>query len=266
MKKPILSVNNLNVALPGARGILSDINFVLPAGSTTAIIGESGCGKTTLCKALLGLLGRKFSVSGNITIGSRDGLNTTLNPGDSDSFCNLRGTQIGLLFQETPLTLNPVLRVGRQISDLFASSDRRAALQLLELVGFPETERIYRAYPHELSGGQAQRVGLALALAGRPEILIVDEPATALDSIARQDFFKLLRKLQIESGLTILMVTHDLHTLAVAADRLIVMFAGRIVEQGDCQSVLEHPAHPYTRSLLQIERAFRNGQWPEEMH
>lgn len=261
-RQPILTVHNLNVALQGAREILSDINFALPPGSTTAIIGESGCGKTTLCKALLGLLGRKFLINGNIELGNADGTIAVIDPGKLSAFTAVRGRRIGLLFQETPLTLNPVLRIGRQISDLTADSDRRAALQLLELVGFPEAAQIYMAFPHELSGGQAQRVGLALALAGRPDILIVDEPATALDTIARRDFFDLLRKIQIESGLTILMVTHDLHILTVAADRLIVMFAGRIVEQGDCKSVLEQPGHPYTRSLLQTDRAFRNGRWP----
>ena len=260
--QPIQTVHNLNVALQGAREILSDINFALPTGSTTAIIGESGCGKTTLCKALLGLLGRKFLINGNIELGNADGTIAVIEPAEANAFTAVRGRRIGLLFQETPLTLNPLLRIGRQIRDLLPHPEQPKIIHLLEMVGFTDPQKIINCWPHELSGGQAQRVGLALALAGRPDILIVDEPATALDSIARRDFFDRLRKIQIESGLTILMVTHDLHILTVAADRLIVMFAGQIVEQGDCQSVLEQPAHPYTRSLLQIDRAFRNGRWP----
>ncbi len=266
MKKPILSVYNLNVALPvtgGTQTILREINFDLLPGTTTAVIGESGCGKTTLCKALLGLLSQKFSVSGNVVIGSRDELIATLNPGDPDSFCNLRGTKIGMLFQEASLTLNPVIKIGRQIRDLLPNPEQAEIIRLLEMVGFTDPQKIIDSWPHELSGGQVQRIGLSLALAKRPEILIVDEPATALDSIARREFLDLLRKIQIESGLTIMMVTHDLHILSVAADRLIVMFAGQIAEQGDCKSVLEQPMHPYTRSLLQIDRAFRNGQWPQ---
>lgn len=262
---PVLTVQNLCVGLRienRFRSILDEIGFSIQPGSLTAIIGESGCGKSTLCKALPGLLDPKFTVSGSIELSNTDDSITTINLNDSRALAGIRGRRIGLLFQEPGLTLNPVLTVGRQICDILPNSDRAEALRLLETVGFSEPAQIFRMYAHELSGGQSQRVALALALAGQPRILIVDEPATALDSIARQEFFDLLRRLKAESGLAILMVTHDLHELAERADRIIVLYSGWVVEQGDSRSILEHPAHPYSKALLDIFSAFRKGLWP----
>jgi len=268
MNTPILSVKQLSVTLQteaGSRQILENINFVLLPKTLTAIIGESGCGKSTLCKTLLGLLSPKFKIKGILELNNTDGTKTSFDPSRPNEMKIIRGHRIGLLFQEPTLTLNPVLKIQRQIGDALFNSNQKEIIRLLGLVGFDEPQRIARSYPHELSGGQTQRIALGLALAGQPDILIVDEPATALDSIARQEFFDLMRRLQANSDLTILMVTHDLHFLSAIANRVIVMHSGRIIETGTPQTILDQPAHPYTQKLLGIQQAFDNGQWPEEV-
>ena len=268
MSMPVLIVKQLSVSLPTATGtfqILDNINFALSPQTLTAIVGESGCGKTTLCKTLLGLLNPKFKIEGNLTLTNAAGTTMSFDLNEPDELNAIRGRRIGLLFQEPTSTLNPVLKIGRQLSDALLVPDQKECINLLEQVGFDEPDRITCSYPHELSGGQAQRAALALALAGRPEILIVDEPATALDSIAREEFFNLMHQLQTSSGSTVLMVTHDWRFLAKMAAQLIVMHSGRIVETGSPQAILGQPAHPYTRKLLEIQRAIRLGQWPEEV-
>jgi ABC-type dipeptide/oligopeptide/nickel transport system ATPase component len=262
----LLVVRNLDVYLSSVgskRQILDGVSFSIVRGTTTAIIGESGCGKSTLCKALMGLLDSQFKISGSLEWHNSSGLRVLIDPARPNEFDSLRGRRIGIVFQEAAASLNPVLPIGRQVGDLIPDSDRQAILQLLERVGFRDAKSILRAYPHELSGGQAQRVGLALALAPQPDLLIVDEPVTALDSIARQEFYQMLKNWQTENGLTIILVTHDLTGLTDPVSQLLVMSAGQIVEQGDCREILQNPSHPDTQGFVKIFTAMREGRWPD---
>ena len=248
----LLSVRDLHVTYPTDAGPLEAVRGVdleLGAGETLGLAGESGCGKSSLATALLRLLPRGAKVTGEVLLEGEDVL--AMKPGRLRA---VRWTGMAIVFQGALHSLNPVQRVGDQIGEaivLHAKGKRpRTATrvgELLELVGMPA--RRARDYPHQLSGGQRQRVLIALALACDPKLLVADEPTTALDVMVQAQILRLLEDLKAQFGLTTLFITHDLSTLAAACQRIAVMYAGRIVEEGPAHAVFDAPAHPYTRAL-----------------
>ncbi len=248
----VLSVRDLHVAystqagpVPAVRGVSFDIE----KGEVVGLAGESGCGKSTIVNAILRLLPADTTVTGEIMLSDEDVL--TMRPGRLRA---VRWTGASVVFQGAMHALNPVQRIGEQLAEaivLHGQAGEREALVrvggLLEQVGLPP--RRLRDYPHELSGGQKQRVMIAMALACSPTVVIADEPTTALDVMVQAQVLQLLKDLQAELGLAMLFITHDLSVLVEVCDRLAIMYAGRIVEEGPSVAVFEEPAHPYTRAL-----------------
>jgi oligopeptide/dipeptide ABC transporter ATP-binding protein len=251
--QPILSVRDLRVEIPTPRGVVKAVDGVdldVPRGEALGLVGESGCGKSMTLRAILGLLPGKAHIAGGEI--NFDG--SALSP---KSLSGLRGDQIGMVFQEPMTALNPVMRVGEQIAEgprvrlgKSASDARARALDLLRLVGIPDPERRYRAFPHELSGGLRQRIVIAIALACEPQLLLCDEPTTALDVTIQDQILHLLARLRAETGVSLVLVTHDLAVVAQTCERVAVMYAARIVETGTVAEVFGAPKHPYTRALL----------------
>jgi peptide/nickel transport system ATP-binding protein len=247
---PLLSVRDLHVTYAGDVPAVRGVSLDLDAGETLGLAGESGSGKTTLGNALLRLLPRGTTVTGEVLLEGEDVL--TMRPGRLRA---VRWTDLAIVFQGALHTLNPVQTVGAQIGEAIELHDpklgrsrvRRRVGELLELVGIPD--RRADDYPHQLSGGQRQRVLIALALACSPQILIADEPTTALDLMVQAQVLRLLDQLQQDLGLAVLFITHDLSTLAAVCRRLAIMYAGRIVEEGPSEAVFAEPAHPYTQAL-----------------
>jgi peptide/nickel transport system ATP-binding protein len=253
MNAPLLQVDNLWVRyrtgsgeVPAVRGV----SFAVERGRSLGVAGESGCGKSTMAHAILRLLPGGTHVEGSVMLNGSDIL--TMNPG---ALRAVRWTEGAIVFQGALHALNPVQRVGRQIAEpmlLHRTEPNRAAAsarvrRLLAQVGLPEDRD--RSYPHELSGGQRQRVLIAMALACDPELLIADEPTTALDVMVQAQVLALLASLRAERGLSMIFITHDLSVLTDVCDDLAVMYAGRIVEEGPGDDVFAHPAHPYTSAL-----------------
>ncbi|HEY4065573.1 MAG TPA: ABC transporter ATP-binding protein [Burkholderiaceae bacterium] len=257
MSEPLLRVEDLRVEFSTRRGkalVLNGVDFEIRAGETLCVVGESGCGKSMTALALLRLIpsppGRISS--GKVVFGGED-----LVAASDARLREVRGNRISMIFQEPMTSLNPVLTVGDQIGEslrLHAGLDARAArtrsIEMLQQVGIPAPERRVDEYPHQLSGGMRQRVMIAMALACRPDILIADEPTTALDVTVQAQIFDLLRELQRDKGTAILLITHDMGAVAEMADRVMVMYAGRVIEQGTAAQVLGAPAHPYTQGLI----------------
>jgi len=251
----LLEVNDLRVTLATAHGpadALRGVSFTLQAGGTLGLIGESGCGKSLTALALMGLLPEGADVAGSIRFGGRE-----LTALDDAAYSALRGDRIAMVFQEPMTALNPLHPIGRQIAEplrlhrgLDASAARAEALRLLERVQLPNAERRLVAYPHQLSGGQRQRVVIAIALACGPDLLIADEPTTALDTTVQREVLDLLDELRVASGMALLLISHDLDLMAAHVDRLAVMYGGVIVESGPTRAVFERRAHPYTRGLF----------------
>ena len=251
----LLEVENLQVHYPGPTGPVRAVDgasFSLEAGETYALVGESGCGKTATGLALLRLVEPGEIAGGRIVFEGHDLLAL-----DEKKMRGIRGGRIGMVFQEASAALNPVMRVGSQIAEalrVHRGIGRREAWaeaeRLLALVALPDPERQARAYPHELSGGMKQRVMLAIALSCSPALLIADEPTTALDVTIQAQILALLRKLREDLDLTVLYIAHDLGVVAENADRVGVMYAGRIVEEAPVTELFANPRHPYTRGLL----------------
>jgi peptide/nickel transport system ATP-binding protein len=252
---PLLEVENLTVALPAGgalRPALDGVSLSLAAGESVALVGESGCGKTQLARAILGLSPESARVSGTVRFAGRDLL------GLSDAeWRAVRGREIGLVFQEPASALDPVQTIGAQLLetlrfhfDVPRDEAHRLALAALRDVAFPDPERAMSEYPHRLSGGLRQRALLALTLAGNPLLLLADEPTASLDATVAAQVLDLLDRLRRERGLTLLLVTHDLGLVAEHCDRVLVLYAGRIVEEADTEGLFRAPAHPYTRGLL----------------
>ena len=252
---PLLEVDHLRVTLQTSRGAadaLRGVSFSLDRGQTLGLIGESGCGKSLTALALMGLLPEGAAVGGSIRF---DGSElTTL---DEPALCRLRGNRIGMVFQEPMTALNPLHTVGRQIAEplrlhqgVSGAAARAEALRLLERVHLPQARERLDAYPHQLSGGQRQRVVIAIALACGPDLLIADEPTTALDVTIQREVLDLIQQLVSEDGMGLLLISHDLGVMADSVQRLLVMYGGTVVESGPTAAVFERLAHPYTRGLF----------------
>ncbi len=251
--EPILSVRDLRVEIPTPRGVVKAVDGVsldVPRGGALGLVGESGCGKSMTLRAILGLLPGRAQIAGGEIVFDGEALSPK-------SLAGLRGAHIGMVFQEPMTALNPVMRVGEQIAEgprvrlgQSAAKAKERALELMRLVGIPDPERRYRAYPHELSGGLRQRIVIAIALACEPQLLLCDEPTTALDVTIQDQILHLLARLRAETGVSQILVTHDLAVVAQTCERVAVMYAARIVETGTVAEVFGAPRHPYTRALL----------------
>jgi len=253
--EPLLTVTDLRVTLNTARGpadALRGVDLQLDRGETLGLIGESGCGKSMTAMAIMGLLPAGAVVGGSIRLNGQDLVNAS-----DEAMCALRGNRIGMVFQEPMTALNPLHTIGEQIAEPLRLHDRLSrgaaraeALRLLERVRLPQAARRLDAYPHQLSGGQRQRVTIAMALACQPDLLIADEPTTALDVTIQGEILDLIRELVDESGMALLMISHDLGVMARTVSKLLVMYGGTVVESGPTAEVFAHLAHPYTRGLF----------------
>ena len=251
----LLEVSNLHVTLNTARGpadALRGVSFQLARGQTLGLIGESGCGKSITALAIMGLLPEGAQVRGSMRFEGHE--LATLPEAD---YCQLRGDRIGMVFQEPMTALNPLHTVGRQIAEslrlhrgMAGAAARAEALRLLQRVQLPEAAKRLDAYPHQLSGGQRQRVVIAIALACGPDLLIADEPTTALDVTIQREVLDLIQELVREDGMGLLLISHDLGVMADSVQQLMVMYAGTVVESGPTAAVFERLAHPYTRGLF----------------
>lgn len=253
----LLELEHLTTCFRSDQGELpavDDVSWYVDKGEIVAIVGESGSGKTVSCLSILNLASQDGSaaISGSIRLEGRELVG--LGPAELQK---VRGKEIGMIFQEPMTSLNPVFTVGGQIdetlrahTDLTRAERKKRIIELLELVGIPEAARRAKCYPHELSGGMKQRVMIAMALSCSPKILIADEPTTALDVTIQAQVLNLLRQLRDRLGMSIIIVTHDLGVVANFAERVIVMYAGCIVEQGSTRAVLKDPRHWYTKGLL----------------
>lgn len=283
----LLDARGLTVELPTPAGwvrAVNDVSFHLAPGETLGLVGESGCGKTMLSLALLGLLPPGARRTGEVWLAARSSAGSEVEETKSDvardtgtarrsnlvalterELAAVRGREIAMVFQEPMTALNPVLRVGVQIEEAIRAHEphlasealRRRVIRVLERAAVPDPELRSRQYPHQLSGGLRQRAMIAMALAGEPRLLVADEPTTALDVTVQKQILELLGRLHGELGLALLFITHDLGVVAQIADRLAVMYAGRIVEEGPTAEVLRHPRHPYTEGLLRASPQLR---------
>jgi oligopeptide/dipeptide ABC transporter ATP-binding protein len=256
MTAPLLEVRDLHVQIPTRRGVVravDGVSFEVPRGEALGLVGESGSGKTMTLRAIIGLLPPEARItSGQVILDGQD-----LVPLDEADLHRIRGRKLSMIFQEPMSALNPVMRVGHQIAEgpavQLGYSRKRAAARALELmqrVGIPDPERRFRAYPHEFSGGMRQRVMIAMALSLSPGVLIADEPTTALDVTIQAQILKEIKQLSSESDSGVIFVTHDLGVVADIADRVLVMYAGRLVEQGTLDEIFYDPQHPYTWGLM----------------
>lgn len=228
------------------------MNFTLRRGETLGIVGESGCGKSMTALALMGLAPANGVVSGSIRLDGEELIGLR-----DRAWRAVRGRRMAMIFQEPMTALNPVHRVGVQIAEpmrlhlgLGAESARRRAIELMERVGIPEPARRIDSFPHQFSGGQRQRIMIAMALAAEPDVLIADEPTTALDVTVQKQVLQLIADLVAERGMALVLISHDLGVIAQNVQRILVMYGGSVVESGTTQEVFTHPAHPYTRGLL----------------
>lgn len=259
----VLEVAGLDVSFATRAGVVRavrGVSFALEAAETLGIVGESGSGKSVTCQALMGLLPSPPCVIGphsRALLGETD----LLRAGEK-ALCSLRGRRISMIFQDPMTSLNPYMRIGDQVAEplvihrgLSWKEARRMACAELERVGIPEPEARMKSYPHEFSGGMRQRVMIAMALIARPEVLIADEPTTALDVTVQKQVLDLLKERQRELGTAIILITHDLGVVARYAHRIQVMYAGSVVESAEAGELLGHPLHAYTRSLMRSRPA-----------
>ncbi len=257
MSEDVLVVNNLQTAFDTDSGRLTavdGVSFTVPAGKTVGIVGESGCGKSVTAMSIVQLLPQPAGV---ITGGEVIFKGANLIGADDETLYGVRGNEIGVIFQEPMTALNPVHRIGKQLSEsliLHKGLSKKEAweesIELLEMVGIPSPEMRVSEYPHQLSGGMRQRVVIAIALACKPDLIIADEPTTALDVTVQAQILDLLKKLQKEHGSSVILITHDLGVIAETCDEVVVMYAGRVVEQAPVENIFKNPQHAYTKGLL----------------
>lgn len=262
----LLSIENLSVSFDTKDGTVHaarDISLQINKGETLAIVGESGCGKSVLCRSLLKILPENAQITGKILTNGLDIVKL-----NEHQMCKVRGTTFGMVFQDPMATLNPVIPIGKQIIEAIRLHQKisqkdaeQKAIELLELVGIDNAKSRIRQQPHFFSGGMRQRCALAIALALSPQILLADEPTTALDVTVQARLFDLLKDIQKKTGIAIVIVTHDLGVVARIADRVAIMYAGKIVETGTAEEIFYHSKHPYTWGLLGALPAFalKNG-------
>ena len=266
----LLDVHQLTVRLHTPRGLANavlNVSFQIARGETLGLVGESGCGKSITAMALMGLLPERAQVSGHIRLDGQDILALP-----ERALCQLRGNRIGMIFQEPMTALNPVHRVGRQVAEplrlhrgMSADAALAESIRLLDRVGIDNAARRVDAYPHQFSGGQRQRITIAMALACGPDLLIADEPTTALDVTVQKQILELIRELVAERGMALLLISHDLGVIAQNAQRVMVMYGGNVVESGAARDVFAQPTHPYTRGLFAARPSLhtaRGGRLP----
>jgi oligopeptide/dipeptide ABC transporter ATP-binding protein len=254
--RPLLEVHGLRTSFHTRDGVVKavdGIDFTVDRGEIMGLVGESGCGKSVTSLSIMRLVGRPGRIeAGEILFDGRDLLTLT-----SNEMRKLRGDRISMIFQQPQSSLNPVWDIGTQIAEVLElhrnmkrGPARARALELLRMVGIPDPERRLKSYPHEMSGGMAQRVMIAMALACEPELLIADEPTTALDVTIQAQILDLMRNLREQTGTAVILITHDLGVVAEMCDRVAVMYAGEIVEQTDVSTLFRQARHPYTRGLI----------------
>ena len=255
-REVVLSVKDLRINFRAYGGLVQavrGISFDLYRGETLAIVGESGSGKSVSIRAIMGILANNAIIAeGSIMYDGMDLTKLT-----EDQFHEIRGNRIGLIFQDPLSALNPIMKIGNQITEslrlnrhMKSEEAKKVALELMESVGIPNAEKRFDQYPFQFSGGMRQRIVIAIALAGDPEILICDEPTTALDVTIQSQILELINKLKNERQLSVIFITHDLGVVANMADRVNVMYAGKVVETGTAEEIFFEPAHPYTWALL----------------
>ena len=249
--RPLVAIRDLTVAFDGVR-VLHGIDLTVAPGEAVGLVGESGCGKSVTWLAALGLLPPKAKVDGSVQLEGAELLGA---PGPV--LDGVRGGRVAMIFQDPASALNPVLRLGRQVGEalvlhrgLSSGAIRAEAKRLFDLVGIPDSARRLDAYPHELSGGQNQRVMIAMALAGEPDLLVADEPTTALDTTIQAQILDLLARIRRDTGMALVLISHDLGVISQTCDRVCVMYAGRIVEEASADALFEAPLHPYAQGLL----------------
>jgi peptide/nickel transport system ATP-binding protein len=267
---PLLEVNDLHLTVPTASGpvaALRGVSFALERGQTLGLIGESGCGKSITALAIMGLLPEGAHATGSIRLAGRELIGL-----DEAAWCGLRGQRLAMIFQEPMTALNPLMTIGRQVAEplqlhrgLTGAAARAEALRLLERVRIAKPAQRLGAHPHELSGGQRQRVMIAMALACGPDVLLADEPTTALDATTQGEVLDLLAEVGREDGMAMVLISHDLALMAERAGRLLVMYAGSVVESGSAEAVLDHPAHPYTQGLQAARPRLGMGRLPRQV-
>ncbi len=248
---PLVCLTGLSVAFDGAPA-LRGIDLSVAKGEAVGLVGESGCGKSVTWLAALGLLPPKARITGSVMLDGQE-----LIGAPAPVLERVRGGRIAMIFQDPSSSLNPVHRIGKQITEalglhrgMTGSNARAEAKRLLDLVGIPDASRRLDAYPHELSGGQNQRVMIAIALAGQPELLVADEPTTALDVTIQAQILELLQSIRRQMGMALVLISHDLGVIAEACERVAVMYAGRIVEEAPVERLFQSAAHPYTQGLI----------------
>ncbi|MET7242123.1 ABC transporter ATP-binding protein [Methylobacterium sp. EM32] len=256
MTQPVLSVRDLRVEFATRRGVLTaldGVSFEINRGEVLGVVGESGAGKSVTGSAVIGLIDPPGRIAGGEILLNGERIDN-LAP---EAMRKVRGKRIGMIFQDPLTSLNPLYRVGRQIeetirthTDLSARAARQRAIDLLAEVGIPAPERRIDGFPHEFSGGMRQRVVIALALAAEPELIIADEPTTALDVSVQAQIITLLKRLGRDHGTAVMLITHDMGVIAEAADRVAVMYAGRVAEIGPVAAVVGDPLHPYAQGLM----------------
>jgi oligopeptide/dipeptide ABC transporter ATP-binding protein len=254
--EPVLEVRGLQTSFRTHDGVVravTGVDFTVRRGEILGLVGESGCGKTVTSLSILGLINKPGRIdAGEVVFHGKDLLKMR-----DDELRSIRGDRIAMIFQQPTSSLNPVMDVGFQLGEVLEIHRRMKrrpardrALELLRMVGIPDPKRRLEAFPHEMSGGMAQRVMIAMALACQPEVLIADEPTTALDVTIQAQILDLMRTLQRETGTAIILITHDLGVVAEMCDRVAVMYAGEIVEQADVRTLFREPLHPYTQGLI----------------
>ena len=253
---PLLTIEGLRIGFPSLEGIVlaaNDAHLTVGEGEVLGLVGESGSGKSVTCRAIVGMVPHPGAVlGGRIDYGGRNVLEFS-----KAEMRELRARQIAMIFQDPASALNPVFTIGHQISEVLRlnaglgrAAARNRSIELLERVGIPAPERRMSAYPHEMSGGMRQRVMIAMALAGEPRLLLADEPTTALDVTIQDQVLRLLEDLRRERNMSMILVSHDMGVIGTAADRVAVMYAGRIVEVAPTDVLFSRPDHPYTRALI----------------